>query len=190
VTFAAPASGASGTFASPCSGTTCVVVTNANGLATAPTFKANGTSGSYTVTATVSGAPTPASSSLFNSGNFTVSGSPVSPFSPGSSQTLNLMVTNPNPAVMTIPISGIALAIDTGSSSCPAFGGTAPNFTFTSVGVAVVVPANTTTAVSLTSLGVPADKLPVLKMNNTAVNQDACKHITLALHYTGTGSGS
>jgi hypothetical protein len=91
---------------------------------------------------------------------------------------------------MTIPIGGISLTMDTGNASCTAFGGTAPNFTFTSVGVAVNVPANTTTPVSLTSLGVPTNKLPVLKMNNTAVNQDACKHITLTLHYTGTGSGS
>jgi len=119
-----------------------------------------------------------------------VSGNPVSPFYPGLSQTLNLSVTNPNPAVMTIPIGGISLTMDTGNASCTAFGGTAPNFTFTSVGVAVNVPANTTTPISLTSLGVPTNKLPVLKMNNTAVNQDACKHITLTLHYTGTGSGS
>ncbi|MCU1464922.1 MAG: exported protein of unknown function [Actinomycetia bacterium] len=190
VTFTAPASGASGTFASPCSGRTCVVTTNANGIATAPTFKANGTSGSYTVTATVTGAATAASFSLFNSASFAVSGNPATPFSPGLSQTLNLLVTNPNPSAMTIPIGGIGLTIDTGNTLCPAFGGIAPNFTFTSVGIAVNVPANTTTSVSLTSLGVAANKLPVLKMNNTSVNQDACKHITLTLHYTSTGSGS
>jgi len=190
VTFTAPASGASGTFASPCSGTTCVVTTNASGLATAPTFKANGTSGSYTVTATVAGAATPASFSLFNGANFTLSGNPATQFYPGLSQTLNLLVTNPNPAVMTIPIGGIALTLDTANTLCPAFSGTTPNFTFTSVGVAVNVPANTTTPVSLTSLGVPANKLPALKMNDTAVNQDACKHLTLTLHYTGSGSGS
>jgi hypothetical protein len=44
--------------------------------------------------------------------------------------------------------------------------------------------------VSLTSLGVTTNNLPVLKMNNTAVNQDACRHLTLTLHYTGSGSGS
>jgi hypothetical protein len=138
----------------------------------------------------VAGAATAASFSLFNSANFGVTGNPATPFYPGLSQTLSLLVTNPNPAVMTIPIGGIGLTMDTGNTLCPAFGGTAPNFTFTSVGVAVNVAANTTTPVSLTSLGVPANKLPILKMNNTAVNQDACKHITLTLHYTGTGSGS
>ncbi len=190
VTFTAPTTGASGTFASPCSGTTCVVSTNANGLATAPTFKANSTPGSYTVTATVNGASAPANFALFNSMSFTVSGNAVTPFYPGLSQTLNLSVTNPNPAAMTIPAGGISLTIDTGNTLCSAFGSTPANFTFTSLSAAVTVPANTTTPVSLTSLGITTAHLPVLKMNNTAVNQDQCKHLTLTLHYTGNGSGS
>jgi len=61
VTFAAPASGASGSFAS---GTTAV--TNASGVATASTFTANGTSGSYIVTASVSGVSGSASFALTN----------------------------------------------------------------------------------------------------------------------------
>ncbi|MCU1350636.1 MAG: repeat protein, partial [Acidobacteria bacterium] len=47
VTFAAPASGASGIFAA-----SATVTTNASGIATAPAFTANGTAGSYVVTAT------------------------------------------------------------------------------------------------------------------------------------------
>ncbi|HWS71259.1 MAG TPA: hypothetical protein VN605_04065, partial [Thermoanaerobaculia bacterium] len=47
VTFAAPASGASGSFAA-----SATVLTDAAGLATAPAFTANGTAGSYNVTAT------------------------------------------------------------------------------------------------------------------------------------------
>jgi len=64
VTFAAPASGASGTF--PGGQTTVMVSTNASGVATAPTFTANATAGAYTVTATVAGVATPASFSLTN----------------------------------------------------------------------------------------------------------------------------
>ncbi len=190
VTFTAPASGPSGVFGSACSGQTCVVATNASGLATSPTFTANSTSGGYTVTATATGVATPANFSLFNSMSFTVSGNAPSPFSPGLSQALNLLVTNPNPSAMTIPAGGISLTMDTGNTLCPAFGPAPANFTFTSLGAAVVIPANTNAAVSLTSLGVTTNNLPVLKMNNTAVNQDACKHLTLTLHYTGSGSGS
>jgi hypothetical protein len=54
VTFAAPASGASGTFAG--GGNTATVVTNAQGAATAPGLTANSTAGVYTVTASVGSA--------------------------------------------------------------------------------------------------------------------------------------
>jgi hypothetical protein len=64
VTFAAPATGASGTFAN---GTgTDTETTNSSGIATSAIFTANGTSGPYTVAATVAGAATPANFSLTN----------------------------------------------------------------------------------------------------------------------------
>jgi len=52
VTFTGPSSGARGTFAGGT--TTATATTNSSGVATAPTFTANGTTGTYTVTATVS----------------------------------------------------------------------------------------------------------------------------------------
>jgi hypothetical protein len=62
VTFTAPGSGASGNFAN---GTATVTAsTNAQGMATAPAFTANSTQGQFTVTASVTGAATPASFSL------------------------------------------------------------------------------------------------------------------------------
>jgi hypothetical protein len=63
VTFAAPASGASGTFSNGTNTTTAT--TNASGVASA-TFTANETAGTYTVRATVSGVSTAASFSLTN----------------------------------------------------------------------------------------------------------------------------
>jgi len=62
VTFASPASGASGAFA----GGVTTATTNASGVAIAAVFTANGTAGSYTVTATVAGVSTPANFSLTN----------------------------------------------------------------------------------------------------------------------------
>jgi hypothetical protein len=65
VTFAAPATGASGTFAG--GGATATVTTDANGKATSPAFTANATvGGPYTVTATASGVTTPADFTLTN----------------------------------------------------------------------------------------------------------------------------
>lgn len=64
VTFTAPTSGASGTFANGTN--TETDITNNVGLATSSTFTANAVGGTYMVTATVSGAPSPSSFSLTN----------------------------------------------------------------------------------------------------------------------------
>ena len=71
VTFAAPASGASGAFAG--SGATAVVSTDANGVATAPDFSANETAGGYIVVAKVAGLATGATFALVNSARTTAS---------------------------------------------------------------------------------------------------------------------
>jgi hypothetical protein len=64
VTFAAPATGASGVFAD---GTgTDTETTNSSGVATSAIFTANGTPGGYAVAATVGGVATPANFSLTN----------------------------------------------------------------------------------------------------------------------------
>lgn len=62
VTFTAPSSGASGTFA----GSVKTATTNASGVATAAQFTANATTGSYAVTASVSGVSAKASFALTN----------------------------------------------------------------------------------------------------------------------------
>lgn len=64
VTFTAPASGASGTFAN--GSTTETDATNNSGVAMSSTFTANSVAGAYTVTATVTGVPTPVNFSLTN----------------------------------------------------------------------------------------------------------------------------
>ena len=71
VTFAAPGSGASGTFAG--GSTTDTATTDASGKATSSTFTANSAVGTYSVTASVAGAASPASFSLTNTGAVTQS---------------------------------------------------------------------------------------------------------------------
>ncbi len=191
VTFAAPASGASGSFAAPCSGNTCVVTTDANGLATAPTFKANGTPGSYTVTATAAGVPTPASFSLINSANFKIAGdlSLTQLLYPGGSgQPLNLKFTNPNPSAITIVGTtgspALSASISTSSSLCPA----SPNFAFRGLTTSVTIPANAN-AVSLSALGIPQANWPALSMVETHTNQNNCRGVSLTLTYSGSATG-
>ncbi|MGP0020211.1 MAG: beta strand repeat-containing protein [Candidatus Sulfotelmatobacter sp.] len=65
VTFAAPATGASGAFASNSSNTE-TDTTNASGQATSSAFTADATAGAYTVTATVTGVATAANFQLTN----------------------------------------------------------------------------------------------------------------------------
>jgi hypothetical protein len=65
VNFQAPTSGASGTFAGK-GGTTATATSNSEGLATAPAFTANGTVGTYSVLASITAAPTPASFTMVN----------------------------------------------------------------------------------------------------------------------------
>lgn len=64
VTFTAPSSGASGTFANGT--TTDTEITDPQGVATSTAFTANTTGGTYSVSATVNQAPSPASFSLTN----------------------------------------------------------------------------------------------------------------------------
>jgi hypothetical protein len=183
VTFHAPASGASGSFASPCSGTTCVVTTGANGIATAPAFTANGTAGGYTITAGAAGLG-PATFSLVNTVAFTVSGDLGSPFYPGGSQPMDLVITNPNPSPITIAAGAVDIGIATNTAACPA----SPNFAVTQgLGSDVTVPGGATK--SLSDLSVPTADWPVIAMIETHTNQDACAGASLRFTFTGSAFG-
>jgi hypothetical protein len=100
VTFAAPATGPSGTFAA-----SATVMTNDLGLALAPAFTANGVTGSYTVTATVSGVTTPALFSLTNAATPT-----TSPVVAGTTTALSVTLTplpdDPGLATLTATVTG------------------------------------------------------------------------------------
>lgn len=189
VTFSAPSSGASGAFAT-CPGTgsnstTCVETTNSSGLATSTTFTANATPGAFAINASVSGTSSPAAFSLTNVANFTMSGNISGPFYPGTSQSVNLSITNPNPAQITIPAGSITITVTTSNQAqCPG----ATNFTMSqSLTQAVPVAGNSTD--SLSQLDVPTADWPIVKMIDTNTNQDACENLTLTLHYSGSAQG-
>jgi hypothetical protein len=110
VTFAAPASGASGIFTNSTANTT-TAITNANGVATSGAFNANGTSGAYTVTATVAG--------VSNSANFSLTNAPGAPATitatSGTPQTAEVNNAFIAPLVATVqdasanPVSGVVV---------------------------------------------------------------------------------
>ncbi|MFN0025888.1 MAG: hypothetical protein ACKV2O_01710 [Acidimicrobiales bacterium] len=191
VTFTAPSSGASGRFNSAgCPNTlTCTVITGANGVAQAPPFVANNVAGAFSVNATVVPVTTPARFSLFNAARFHISGDVTNPLYPGTGQAVELSFTNPNPAEITIAsgVIGITIVVDPPHGvSCPA----SPNFAVAkTLTAAVTIPANRTSPISLTDLGVPVAAWPRIDMVETGVNQDACKNASLSLFYTAGANG-
>jgi hypothetical protein len=190
VAFAAPSSGASGTFATCTSNnaffTTCVVTTNSSGVATSSTFTANHTGDPYTVTATT-GPLTPADFSLLNGMDFSISGNALTAFVPGTTQSVDLSVTNPNPSSdgLTVASSSLSLTVapDAAHAGCQSSW-----FTLNQGSWSVTVQGGSTELLS--DLGVAAGNLPTVTMTNTNTDQDACEGATLSLRWSATGNGA
>jgi hypothetical protein len=119
-----------------------------------------------------------------------ISGNPVGPLSPGINVPLNLRISNPYN--FTIRLLTVDVTVGTSSTnSCRV----ADNFdqptrrAFT-LSTPALIPAHGTaflTDVRPSQDIWPAD-WPIVKMNNTAVNQDACKNATFTLSYSGTAT--
>src|SRR5262249_32661068 len=90
VTFTAPGSGASANFSGSL---TATATTNSSGVATASALTANGTAGSYTVTGSASGVPTPANYNLTNTGG--TSGGSLTGSSTSATGLVNLTTEGP-----------------------------------------------------------------------------------------------
>ncbi len=112
VTFTAPGSGASGTFAD--GGTpaaTDTETTNSSGVATSTVFTANDAAGSYTITATVTGATSPADFSMSNTSGAAASILAAS----GSGQSATISTAFAAPLVANVvdaysnPVSGVSV---------------------------------------------------------------------------------
>ena len=107
VTFAAPASGPSGTFA----GGVNTAVTNASGVATSPVFTANSAAGSFTITASAAGVAAAASFSLTNTAGTASSITATS----GTPQSAQVNAAFATPLVATVrdaggnPVSGVTV---------------------------------------------------------------------------------
>lgn len=115
---------------------------------------------------------------------FTIAGNVLGSLGPGiPARPLDLTITNPNNQDIKVTNLGVTVT-GTSRSGC-----TAGDFTVRqySGSYPLTVPRNSS-AVSLTSLGVPTSALPTVAMLNKASNQDACKGVTVTLAYTGSAT--
>lgn len=119
-----------------------------------------------------------------NAKPFAISGNASQLLYPGTSQPLELSITNPNSQPITIASGGITIAISTTKAGC----GAATNFAIThGLTASVTIPANSTR--SLSALGVAMANWPVVAMIDTHANQNVCQATSLTLTYTGTATG-
>jgi hypothetical protein len=116
---------------------------------------------------------------------FTMTAVATQLFYPGTSQSLNISITNPNSGPITVNSVSIAVNPTTSNPGCN--GPTNLVVTHSLIGT-VTVPANTTA--SLSTLGVPIADWPVLTMPNLPTNQDACQNVKFSLTLTGSATGS
>ena len=116
-------------------------------------------------------------------GEFTIGANAAQPFYPGTSQALDLTITNP--FKFAIRVLNVSITVDPRSTKSGCDG---------TVNLLVTEPLRATLAVpaesskSLSELTVPPDKWPVLTMPDLPTNQDACEGAILTLVYSGTAA--
>jgi hypothetical protein len=118
--------------------------------------------------------------------DFTINGiiPNTSPLYPGTSQPVDLSITNPNPEALTVASGSLSVGISTTphppSTSCPASW-----YALTKGNWSVSVPAGATR--TLSSLGVTTGNLPVISMIETHTDQSACEGATLTFTWGARG---
>jgi len=121
-------------------------------------------------------------------GGFTIGGNAPHLFYPGTSEPLDLAITNPFKfaiKVLSVSVTVEPVPANNGvpDPACPA----ATNLLVTRpLGATLIVPALSTK--SLSALGVPQAQWPVLTMPDLPTNQDACEGATFTLLYSGTAT--
>ncbi len=122
------------------------------------------------------------------SGTFTIGGNAANLFYPGTSETLDLAVTNPfrfaiKVLSVSVKVEPVPAKDGEPDPACPA----ASNMLVTRpLEATLAVPA--LSARSLSDLGVPQARWPVLTMPDLPTNQDACEGATFTLQYSGTAT--
>ena len=122
------------------------------------------------------------------SGGFSIGGNAPNLFYPGTSEPLNLVITNPfnfdiKVLTVTVTVEPVPAKDGVPDPACPA----TTNLLVTRPLVSTLtVPARSTK--SLSDLGVPQAQWPVLTMPDLSTNQDACEGATFTLRYSGSAT--
>ena len=119
---------------------------------------------------------------------FSVSGRPTRMLSPGVSAPLDLSFTNDHGSPLTI--GGVVVRVD--AVQAPEADAARPctlaDFAVTQFAGAYGFLVRGSTTSKLSALGIPTAMWPRVAMVNRPLDQDGCKHATLTLAYSGTGS--
>jgi hypothetical protein len=117
----------------------------------------------------------------------TVAGNVPSPLAPGlPAQSVDLVLGNPNP--VPVDVRELTVAV-TGTSAGAACDGS--NFTVRQYSGSYPLRLGAGVTTTLAALGVSADRRPQLQfLDKPAVDQNACKGVTVFLTYSGTAGGS
>jgi hypothetical protein len=114
---------------------------------------------------------------------FAISGAVSQPMRPGVQVPIDLKVTNPYDVA--ISVSHVAIAVTAIRSSTPDLttNCAVEDFRIDQLAADRTIAVGRSSSVSLSSLG-RADTWPAVGLRNRAVNQDACKNVTVELAYT------
>jgi hypothetical protein len=117
---------------------------------------------------------------------FTIGGDLTTELSPGARGPLDLTLANPAGGDISVTVLTVAVSAVRAPNAGPERPCSVADFAVDQFSGHLPIGASGPAARTLTELGVPAADLPVLRMRDTAVNQDGCKDATLTLRYTGT----
>jgi hypothetical protein len=117
----------------------------------------------------------------------TVAGDVAGPLAPGlPARPVDLVLGNPNPVAVDVRALTVAVTGTSAGARCDA-----SNFAVRQYGGSYPLRLAAGATATLGALGVPAERRPHVQfLDKAAVNQDACKGVTVFLTYSGTAGGS
>lgn len=116
--------------------------------------------------------------------SFSIRGTLDVPLHPGSRGVLNLTLTNPSRQDMSV--TALSTAVTNVQSADPALPCTVEDFAVDQFTGSFPIALAGSGAKTLSELGIPTRRMPILRMLDTATNQDGCQGATVTLGYTGT----
>jgi hypothetical protein len=121
---------------------------------------------------------------------FTITAPATTVPGPGAGVALNLSIVNPNNQTMQVTNLTVAITSVTKAANAPANRPcTAADYTVVQFSGSYPISLGAGETRSLSSLGIPSTRWPVLAMVNSSSNQDGCKGATVNLTFSGAGQG-